>query len=107
MRELVLHSEAEAELLEATLWYFDREPRVATRLLREFDRVAGLICAQPELFSIAREGSRPVIRRALLRRFPYGIVFTESAETIHVIAFAHLRRAPDYWVDRLVAKKKP
>jgi plasmid stabilization system protein ParE len=39
-------------------------------------------------------------RRALVQRFPYGLVYREEGSDILILAVAHLRRRPDYWRDR-------
>ena len=41
------------------------------------------------------------VRRALVRRFPYGILYAIDAETILVVAVMNLHRAPNYWANRL------
>jgi hypothetical protein len=39
----------------------------------------------------------------LIERFPYAVVYGIEDETIIVIAIAHTRRKPTYWVERLVS----
>jgi len=46
-----------------------------------------------------REGV--VIRRALLARFPHAILYVEMPAEIRVVAFAHLRPRPGYWLHRV------
>ena len=43
------------------------------------------------------------IRRCLLRRFPYGIIYAynKQKEEIIVLAVMHLHRDPKYWVYRV------
>ena len=41
------------------------------------------------------------VRKILVKRFPYGIVFMEHEEELWVLAFAHHRRRPGYWRDRM------
>lgn len=41
------------------------------------------------------------IRRRLFARFPYSLIYGIEEQTLIVIAVAHSRRAPRYWVDRL------
>ena len=43
----------------------------------------------------------PGVRRCLLARFPYGLIYGVDRETIVVVAVAHLHREPRYWVDRI------
>ena len=40
-------------------------------------------------------------RRALVRRFPYGILYAEDQDNIYVVAVMHLHRAPEYWKHRI------
>jgi hypothetical protein len=42
----------------------------------------------------------PEIRRVSLRRFPYGVLFTVTPESIEIIAVMHHRRRPGYWPRR-------
>jgi hypothetical protein len=41
------------------------------------------------------------VRRLLVDRFPYALVFVESETEIRVLAVAHTRRRPGYWRSRL------
>lgn len=41
---------------------------------------------------------RGTIRRLTLRRFPFSLVYLVEADVIQVIAFAHQRRKPGYWM---------
>ena len=43
----------------------------------------------------------PDIRRFLLHRFPYSLIYGIEAHTIVVIAVAHDHRVTGYWSDRL------
>ena len=42
----------------------------------------------------------PHIRRFLINRFPFSLVYGIDGDTIVVIAVAHLHREPRYWADR-------
>jgi hypothetical protein len=41
------------------------------------------------------------IRRLILARFPYKLLYSIESDYIYVIAVAHRRRSPDYWIDRI------
>lgn len=41
------------------------------------------------------------IRRLLLKRFPYLVIYTDVAGETLVVAVTHARREPFYWLDRL------
>jgi plasmid stabilization system protein ParE len=72
--------EAEA----ATEWYRRRSVRAAEMLLDEFDRAIERIGDRPGQFPEYAFGTR----RMVLRRFPYLVVFRETAAGVEVIAAA-------------------
>ena len=39
-------------------------------------------------------------RRYLLRRFPFFVVFREVDDLVQIVAVAHARRRPGYWLGR-------
>ncbi len=90
------HPEAEAELNEAIEYYEEREPGLgydfAIEVYSAIQRAVSLPKAWPVIDSD--------IRRSLVRRFPYGILYSEENEEIHIIATMHLNRHPDYWKSR-------
>ncbi|MCE5360424.1 hypothetical protein [Candidatus Igneacidithiobacillus taiwanensis] len=40
------------------------------------------------------------IRRLILSRFPYKLLYSVEPDLIYIVAVAHLHRAPDYWIER-------
>ena len=42
----------------------------------------------------------PDVRRYVLSRFPYSILYRASATQLEIIAVSHQRRSPDYWAER-------
>jgi plasmid stabilization system protein ParE len=40
------------------------------------------------------------IRRSLVRRFPYGVLYSEEQEGIFIVAVMSLHRKPGYWKHR-------
>jgi plasmid stabilization system protein ParE len=44
---------------------------------------------------------RKEIRRYIVHKFPYKILYSIQDNKIVVLAFAHLHRQPDYWIDRI------
>jgi len=88
---------AQREVDDATAWYDEREEDLGRDFLDELDRVIRRI----KLFPSASTEIDPGIRRCLLARFPYGVVYGIDEDLVVVIAVAHLHRHPRYWVDRL------
>lgn len=71
--------------------------------MTEFETVAARMCELPGSFPRLRDLPEDLlIRRALLTRFPYGVVFMELPSSIRVIAVAHAKRRPNYWLDRVM-----
>jgi toxin ParE1/3/4 len=40
------------------------------------------------------------VRRCLVNRFPFGILYAIEGQSIFVLAIMHLHRKPGYWRDR-------
>jgi hypothetical protein len=45
-----------------------------------------------------------LIRRALLPRFPYAAMFMDLGEHIRVLAVAHAKWQPGYWLGRIASE---
>jgi hypothetical protein len=37
----------------------------------------------------------------LVKRFPYGIIYRVDGQEVFIAAVMHLKRHPDYWIDRV------
>lgn len=53
-----------------------------------------------EQFPGIGEEVRPGIRKILLRRFPYKLIYSVADNGVYIIAVAHGHREPDYWSGR-------
>jgi plasmid stabilization system protein ParE len=91
---------ARQELDEAFEWYESQAAGLGYGFLDEFDRAARLVATFPELY----QQINPGIRRCLLNRFPYGLVYGLDDGVIVIVAVAHVKRRPRYWSDRLPAR---
>ncbi|MBI5641044.1 MAG: type II toxin-antitoxin system RelE/ParE family toxin [Nitrospirae bacterium] len=87
---------AQAEVDDAVEWYDLQSRSLGTQFLDDLDRAVRRIVAYPLANTKMEEG----LRRCLLSRFPYGIIYGVDSETIIVIAVAHLHREPRYWIGR-------
>jgi hypothetical protein len=63
--EVEFGARADAEYLEALVWYLERELEVAERFADEVERVSGLMGDNPRLWAEVEPG----VRRAVLRGF--------------------------------------
>jgi GNAT superfamily N-acetyltransferase len=98
-----LAPEALDELAAAAEWYEERGPGLGDELLAEVDRLTARIDARPASFPFVLDAPRELgIRRALLKRFPFALVFMAKPDgDIRVIAVAHAKRRPGYWIWRV------
>ena len=68
---LVVRADAEADILDAALWYEQRAPGLGTEFLLAVDGTLAEVARLPERFPVVYRESR----RALLRRFPLRRLF--------------------------------
>lgn len=90
------HRLAEYELNEAAQYYDLEEPGLGAAFLVEVDRCLQSIQAAPEAGAILRG----TVRRRLLRRFPYALLYKIKPSGTRILAVMNLRRRPTYWVGR-------
>ena len=90
MTRLVLLPEAEAELLDAARYYESRAEGLGLDFLSEIESALDSIASSPMTWPTI-EGD---LRRRLVRRFPFGILYRVDPEEIVVTAVAHLKRRP-------------
>jgi len=100
MRSFRFHSGALAEFEAAVLWYADRWHDAASRFALAVDSNLVEICELPDAWPFWP--GRTDVRRRVMHRFPYSLVYLPRTEII-VIAVAHHKRRPGYWVSRLRA----
>jgi toxin ParE1/3/4 len=90
-------SEALREIDEAFERYFEASRQAAEAFVREVDRAVALIVSSPTIWPHFEAGTR----RYVLRKFPYSIFYREIPVGIEVVAVAHHKRRPRYWIRRL------
>ena len=95
-RQVVVHPSAEEEIDEAVAWYAERSGIAARAFIHELSAVMRLAVMSPETWPI-RDGNT---RRIVFPRFPFDLVFRTKDELIEIVAVAHHRRRPFYWLKR-------
>jgi toxin ParE1/3/4 len=91
------HPDARHEADAAFDWYCKRSLRAAEAFLRALEQAGSAIQDSPAVWAEYSYGTR----RYLLKRFPFVVVFRAKDERIEIIAVAHGRRKPGYWIGRL------
>ena len=96
-RKPVFRPQADQEVQSARQWYEDQRSGLGMEFANAVDEVLERISSNPLAFSTVHGETR----RAVVRRFPYGIYFRISADMIIVTAVMHGRRHPRRWQARL------
>lgn len=94
-RRVIIRPAAEAELREAFQWYEQQQSGLGLGFLRCVDACIAKAGRNPRTHAKVHGN----IRRALVRRFPYGVFYVEKEDTLVVIAVFHGSRDPKQWRD--------
>ena len=89
-------SEASEELEACVSYYNSQRSNLGTEFLAEFERTAERILKLP---SAARRVSEH-IRSKPIHRFPFYVLYRSLEDEITIVAVAHRRRRPRYWLGR-------
>jgi plasmid stabilization system protein ParE len=82
---------------EATIWYRkEGGDELALRFRREIQQVIHRIGKTPQQFPFVTGWEQ----KALLKVFPYAIIFEQLGGEIRINAIAHTSREPRYWEGR-------
>lgn len=90
------HPEAETEFNEAIDYYEDIEPGFGYDFALEVYSAIKRSVDFPKAWAVL-DGD---VRRSLVRRFPYGILYSEEKGGIFILAVMNLHREPGYWQQR-------
>jgi plasmid stabilization system protein ParE len=66
------------------------------RFKAEVKKAVKRIAEHPEAWSVERGD----VRKCLLHKFPYKLLYAVEEDHIFIIAVAHQHRKPDYWIER-------
>lgn len=86
---------AKQELRDAEHYYELEYEGLGRRFRQEVKKAATRIAAYPKAWSV----ERGEIRKCLLHKFPYKLLYSIEQDHIFVIAVAHQHRKPDYWIE--------
>ncbi len=91
-----LIAEAQRDLRSGTTFYEAQHQGLGKDFVFEIRRLCRRIVEAPHVGSEVQPG----VRRRLVRRFPYSILYAVEDSEIIVLAVAHQSRHPDYWASR-------
>jgi len=89
---------ASIELDDAIEYYNLQSHGFGEKFLDEVLQTIDLIVLFPEAWSEVTKHTR----KALLRKFPYNVIYTIHKKKIYILAIAHQHREPEYWIDRVI-----
>ena len=88
---------ANREFIDTIKYYNEQSEGLGFEFAAEVKETQSRIEDFPEAWPIIKNK----IRKCRCKRFPYALLYEIRDKTIFIIAVMHLRRQPDYWIDRL------
>ena len=93
---IILNEFAVEELKDAVEFYELQLEGLGKRFNHEIKSALRSIKKNPDTWPI-ESGD---IKKFILHKFPYKILYSIEADYIYVIAIAHMHRRPQYWIKR-------
>jgi plasmid stabilization system protein ParE len=87
---------AERELNDAAQYYELERRGLGAAFLSEVEHSCKSITEYPEAAPVIVNA----VRRRLLRRFPYALLYSVRPDAIRILAVMNLKRRPAYWIGR-------
>jgi len=94
---ILSNAASDADIEAAFEWYESEQPGLGLEFLNEIRATHLRILDEPLKYAVLRSG----IRRAITRRFPYGIYFSIEDDVVLIIAVLHTARDPAEWQFRV------
>lgn len=93
---LSFNEQARSEIQEAAHYYGSEAPNLRVAFLDAIDVALAELLEYPQSAQVVRGN----IRRKLIRRFPYSLLYTLRPGEIRILAVMHQSRRPFYWWGR-------
>jgi hypothetical protein len=103
---VVLHPDARAEVRVAAIWYDEQRDGLGVEFLAAVAELLSTVGDRPLSYPLwpGTPVGDPTIRRASMSRFPYFAACEAHADHVLVLAFAHAKRRPLYWLERATVR---
>ena len=96
MKLAVFRPAAAADVEDAFWWYENQRDKLGEEFLGSVATCVELVLRHPEAHPVVHRDTR----RALLQRFPYGLLYRILDDQILFVACFHVRRSPRAWSSR-------
>ncbi len=87
---------AEQEMFDAARYYELQAPGLGQDFLDKVELALQDLVVSSERWPIVQDD----IRRRLIRRFPYSLLYKIDQDAVVILAVMHQRRHPSYWLSR-------
>jgi plasmid stabilization system protein ParE len=94
---VIVSPEAEDDLAEAKSWYDNQRPGLGDDFLLCVEQSFDVIQRMPTLYGKVFQD----LRLALVRRFPYAVIYRVDDDQITIVAIYHTHRNPRGWQRRV------
>ena len=93
--KVIFSKYAKQELNDAVHYYELEYEGLGRKFREEVKKAVNRISEYPKAWSVERGD----VRKCLLHKFPYKLLYSIEENHIFVIAVAHQHRKPDYWIE--------
>jgi plasmid stabilization system protein ParE len=97
VKPVLVRPAAAADIEDTFLWYQTQRLGLGDEFREALRFTLTQVAENPQRYQVIHRGTR----RALLKRFPYGVFYREFPEVIIVVACMHGRRDPKRWQSRI------
>lgn len=96
MKRAAFHFEAREDIEIAQEYYAGQRYGLDGIFLDEAESSVARVCENPLLYAADSRG----VRKCPLRRFPFAIIYVDFPDHVWILAIAHLKRRPNFWLSR-------
>lgn len=98
MSPIFFHQAAKEELLSARDYYDDLVFGLGKSFILEIEKTINVNKRNPLAYPIIKQN----IRKAVIMKFPYSILYIIEGDKIYLLAIMHQKRKPLYWKNRIL-----
>ena len=91
------HPEAAHEFIETAAYYESAATQLGSRFIFAVEAAENLISTHNEIGQEIESG----FRHFVLAEFPHSIIYSIEPDRIWIVAVAHHKRRPGYWLERV------
>ena len=84
-------------MLEAAVYYETQVDGLGNAFLAKVESAVHDVVKHPGAWPVVRNE----MRKRLLHRFPYALLYRVDPDEIVIVALMHQRRRPEYWLGRI------